>query len=44
MKGRLVMFALGLSEPGTMGGNSKIALEMARGLADATEEIGRAHV
>ena len=37
MKGRLVIFALGLSEPGTMGGNSKIALEMARGLADATE-------
>ena len=30
---RLVISALALSEPGTMGGNSKIALEMARCLA-----------
>ena len=30
---RLIIFALGLSEPGTMGGNSKIALEAARCLA-----------
>ena len=30
---RLIVFALGLSEPGTMGGNSKIAIEAARCLA-----------
>ena len=34
---RLVIFALGLSPPGTMGGNSKIALETARCLADSLE-------
>ena len=37
MKRRLIIFALGLSEPGTMGGNSKIALEMARCLASSIE-------
>ena len=35
--GRLIISALALSEPGTMGGNSKIALEMARGLAPQME-------
>ena len=34
---RLVIFALGLSEPGTMGGNSKIALEAARCLSSRME-------
>ena len=38
MNGRFVIFALGLSEPGTMGGNSKIALEMARRLG-ASEQV-----
>ena len=33
MKNRLFILALGLSRPGTMGGNSKIAIEMARCLA-----------
>ncbi len=37
MNGRFVIFALGLSEPGTMGGNSKIALELARSLAFSME-------
>ena len=30
MKNRLIILALGLSPPGTMGGNSKITVEMAR--------------
>ena len=34
---RLIVFALGISEPGTMGGNSKIALEAARCLASQME-------
>ena len=34
---RLVIFALGLSEPGTMGGNSKIAIEAARCLSSQME-------
>mgnify|MGYP003310649967 CR=1 FL=1 len=29
MKNRLIILALGLSPPGTMGGNSKITVEMA---------------
>ena len=33
MKNRLIILALGLSPPGTMGGNSKITVEMARCLA-----------
>lgn len=37
--GRFWIFALGLSRPGTMGGNSKIALESARCLADAGEDV-----
>lgn len=34
---RLIIYALGLSPPGTMGGNSKIALETARCLSDSIE-------
>ena len=34
---RLIIYALGLSPPGTMGGNSKIALETARVLSDFVE-------
>jgi glycosyltransferase involved in cell wall biosynthesis len=34
---RLIIYALGLSPPGTMGGNSKIALETARCLSDSVE-------
>lgn len=34
---RLVMVGFGLSEPGTMGGNTKIALEAARGLCAGRE-------
>ena len=37
MKNRLIIIALGLSRPGTMGGNSKITIEMARCLADKRE-------
>ena len=37
MKSRLIVVALGLSRPGTMGGNSKIAIEMARCLASERE-------
>ena len=33
MKNRLIILALGLSPPGTMGGNSKITIKMARCLA-----------
>ena len=35
MKNRLIIIALGLSRPGTMGGNSKITIEMARCLPSA---------
>lgn len=34
---RLIILALGLSRPGTMGGNSKITLEMARHLSSSYE-------
>ena len=34
MKDRLIILALGLSPPGTMGGNSKITIEMTRCLAE----------
>lgn len=34
---RFIICGMGLSEPGTMGGNSKIALELARCLSDAFE-------
>ena len=34
MKNRLIILALGLSPPGTMGGNSKITVEMSRCLAE----------
>ena len=37
MKNRLIILALGLSPPGTMGGNSKITVEMARCLAGKRE-------
>ena len=37
MKNRLIILALGLSPPGTMGGNSKITIEMARCLAGKRE-------
>ena len=37
MNNRLIIIALGLSRPGTMGGNSKIAIEMARCLANGRE-------
>ena len=37
MKNRLIIIALGLSRPGTMGGNSKITIEMARCLAGKRE-------
>lgn len=37
MKNRLIILALGLSPPGTMGGNSKITIEMARCLARTRE-------
>ena len=37
MKNRLIILALGLSPPGTMGGNSKITVEMARCLAKSRE-------
>ena len=37
MKDRLIILALGLSPPGTMGGNSKITVEMARCLAGRRE-------
>ena len=37
MKKRLIILALGLSPPGTMGGNSKITVEMARCLAGKRE-------
>lgn len=37
MKDRLIIFALGLSRPGTMGGNSKITLEIARRLSRVRE-------
>ena len=37
MKNRLIILALGLSPPGTMGGNSKITVEMARRLAGKRE-------
>ena len=37
MKNRLIILALGLSPPGTMGGNSKITVEMARCLAGRRE-------
>ena len=37
MKNRLIILALGLSPPGTMGGNSKITIEMARCLAKTRE-------
>ena len=37
MNNRVIIIAFGLSRPGTMGGNSKIAIEMARCLADKRE-------
>lgn len=37
MKSRLIILALGLSKPGTMGGNSKITLETARRLSTESE-------
>ena len=37
MKNRLIILAFGLSPPGTMGGNSKITVEMARNLAGKRE-------
>ena len=37
MKNRLIILAFGLSQPGTMGGNSKITVEMARNLAGKRE-------
>jgi glycosyltransferase involved in cell wall biosynthesis len=36
-KGRLIISAFGISPPGTMGGNSKIALELARYVSKYTE-------
>ena len=36
-KRRLLMVGFGLSEPGTMGGNTKIALEVARHLCSGRE-------
>jgi len=39
MKPRYIINGTALSEPGTMGGNSKIALELMRGLVAAGEEV-----
>ena len=36
-KGRLIISAFGISPPGTMGGNSKIALELARYVSKYTD-------
>ncbi len=37
--GRLVLLAIGISDPGTMGGNSRIAIEMARQFAPSREVL-----